>query len=71
MTAFDDMDPQAPVRAGRRDLLWVAQLQTAQLASEATLIKLRAAQRTNRVQLMQALGGSFDAQPPTATAIAR
>ena len=58
-------------KAGRRDLLWVAQLQTAQLASEATLIKLRAAQRTNRVQLVQALGGSFDAQPPTATATAR
>jgi len=58
-------------KAGRRDLLWVAQLQTAQLGSEATLIKLRAAQRTNRVQLVQALGGSFDAQPPTATAIVR
>ena len=54
-----------------RDLLAVAQLQTAQLASEATLIKLRAAQRTNRVQLVQALGGSFDAQPPTTTATMR
>lgn len=58
-------------KAGRRDLLWVAQLQTAQLGTEATLIKLRALQRANRVQLVQALGGSFDAQPPTATGIVR
>jgi outer membrane protein, multidrug efflux system len=48
-------------KAGRRDLLWVAQLQTAQLASEGNLIKLRSAQRTNRVRLYQVLGGSFDA----------
>jgi len=51
--------------AGRRDLLWVAQLQAAQIASEATVIKLRGAQRTNRVRLYQALGGSFDGVPPT------
>jgi outer membrane protein TolC len=51
--------------AGRRDLLWVAQLQAAQIASEATVIKLRGAQRTNRVRLYQALGGSFDGAPPT------
>jgi len=51
-------------KAGRRDLLWVAQLQTAQLASEANVIKLRGAQRTNRVRLYQALGGSFDAGIP-------
>jgi len=43
----------------------VAQLQTAQLASESNVIKLRGAQRTNRVRLYQALGGSFDAAPPT------
>ena len=54
-------------KAGRRDLLWVAQLQTAQLASESNVIKLRGAQRTNRVRLYQALGGSFDAAPPTVT----
>jgi NodT family efflux transporter outer membrane factor (OMF) lipoprotein len=48
-------------KAGRRDLLWVAQLQTAALAAEADLIKLNSAQRTNRVRLHQALGGSFDA----------
>jgi NodT family efflux transporter outer membrane factor (OMF) lipoprotein len=52
-------------KAGRRDLLWVAQLQTAQLASESNVIKLRGAQRANRVRLYQALGGSFDAAPPT------
>ena len=52
-------------KAGRRDLLWVAQLQTAQIASESNVIKLRGAQRTNRVRLYQALGGSFDAAPPT------
>ena len=54
-------------KAGRRDLLWVAQLQTAQLATESNVIKLRAAQRSNRVRLYQALGGSFDAVPPTIT----
>ena len=53
-------------KTGRRDLLWVAQLQTAQLATEANVIKLRGAQRTNRVRLYQVLGGSFDAAPPTA-----
>jgi NodT family efflux transporter outer membrane factor (OMF) lipoprotein len=52
-------------KAGRRDLLWVAQLQTAQLASESNVIKLRGAQRANRVRLYQALGGSFDASPPS------
>jgi len=52
-------------KAGRRDLLWVAQLQTAQLATEANVIKLVGAQRTNRVRLYQVLGGSFDAAGPT------
>lgn len=55
-------------KAGRRDLLWVAQLQATQLGSEGTVIKLRGAQRANRVRLALALGGSFDAAPPTATA---
>ena len=54
-------------KAGRRDLLWVAQLQTAQLATELNVIKLRGAQRTNRVHLYQALGGSFDKASPTVT----
>jgi NodT family efflux transporter outer membrane factor (OMF) lipoprotein len=52
-------------KAGRRDLLWVAQLQSVQLATQGNVIKLRGAQRTNRVRLYQALGGSFDAAPPT------
>ena len=53
-------------KAGRRDLLWVSQLQTGQLANEADLIKLASLQRVNRVQLYLALGGSFD-QVPAAT----
>ena len=52
-------------KAGRRDLLWVANLQTAQLATEANVIKLRGAQRANRMRLYQVLGGSFDGAPPT------
>jgi outer membrane protein TolC len=47
----------------------VAQLQTAQLATESNLLKLRGAQRTNRVRLYQVLGGSFDAAPPTTAAV--
>ncbi len=54
------------LEAGRRDLSWVSQLQTGQLANEADLIKLTSLQRVNRVQLYLALGGSFD-QMPAAT----
>jgi NodT family efflux transporter outer membrane factor (OMF) lipoprotein len=50
-------------KAGRRDLLWVAQLQTAALSTEADLIKLQSVQRVNRVRLHQVLGGTFDATP--------
>jgi outer membrane protein TolC len=50
-------------KAGRRDLLWVAQLQSAALATEADLIKLTSAQRVNRVRLHQVLGSSYDAFP--------
>lgn len=50
-------------KAGRRDLLWVADLQTAQLANEAAVIKLRGVQGANRIRLYLALGGSFDATP--------
>jgi outer membrane protein, multidrug efflux system len=53
-------------KAGRRDLLWVSNLQTAELASEADLIKLWGLQRRNRIRLYLALGGSFDATPSTA-----
>lgn len=45
--------------AGRQDLLWVAELQTGQLASQDALIRLRSAQRANRIRLYQALGGGF------------
>ncbi|MCG6877216.1 MAG: TolC family protein, partial [Betaproteobacteria bacterium] len=50
-------------KAGRRDLLWVAQLQTAQFITEANFIKLRSTQGANRIRLYLALGGSFDPTP--------
>jgi multidrug efflux system outer membrane protein len=50
-------------KAGRRDLLWVARLQSEQLATEAFVIKLRGAQGANRIRLHLALGESFDATP--------
>jgi outer membrane protein TolC len=46
---------------GRRDLLWVSALQTAELAVEGSVLELTTAQRVNRIQLHLALGGSFDA----------
>ncbi len=52
-------------KAGRRDLLWVSQLQASQLANEADLIKLTSLQRVNRVQLYLVLGGSFNPAPAT------
>lgn len=55
-------------KAGRRDLLWVAQLQTAQLEAELSLIKLKGAQRVNRVRLYQVLGGNFEAAPAVRSA---
>jgi outer membrane protein TolC len=51
--------------AGRRDLLWVSNLQTGQLATEADLVKLRGLQQVNRITLLLALGGSFDAVAAT------
>ena len=53
-------------KAGRIDLLWVAQLQTVQIANQEIVIKLRGAQRLNRVRLHQALGGSFERAPAVA-----
>jgi outer membrane protein TolC len=50
-------------KAGRRDLLWVGQLQTMALGTEADLIKLRGSLRTNRVRLHQVLGGGFEPVP--------
>ena len=49
--------------AGRRDLLWVSNLQSAQLGIEAVSVKLRGIQCTNRIQLLLALGGGFDKVP--------
>jgi hypothetical protein len=46
-------------QAGRRDLLWVEQLQTEQLAVESNVIQLRNAQISNRIQLHLVLGGSI------------
>jgi NodT family efflux transporter outer membrane factor (OMF) lipoprotein len=48
-------------KGGRRDLLWVSNLQTAQIDTQASVIRLRASQRVNCVQLHLAVGGSFDA----------
>jgi len=53
-------------QAGRQDLLWVSNLQTSQIGTEASLIKLRSLQRVNRVRLLLALGGSFEAAPAAA-----
>jgi len=53
-------------QAGRRDLLWVEQLQTEQLVVESNVIQLRNAQIANRIQLHLALGGSFDTAPSVA-----
>jgi outer membrane protein, multidrug efflux system len=49
--------------AGRRDLLWVSNLQSGQIATEAALIRLRGLQRVNRIRLLLALGGSYEAAP--------
>ncbi|MCG6870091.1 MAG: TolC family protein [Gammaproteobacteria bacterium] len=53
-------------QAGRRDLLWVEQLQSEQIGVESNVIQLRNAQIANRIQLHLALGGSFDAAPSVA-----
>ena len=49
--------------AGSRDLLWVSNLQTNQLGTEAELIKVRGLRHLNRIALLLALGGSFDTVP--------
>lgn len=50
--------------AGRRDLLWVSNLQALQLTIDAELIRLRAQRRLNRIGLYLALGGSAQADGP-------
>lgn len=52
--------------AGRRDLLWVSNLQTGQLSTEAELVKLRGLRQINRIKLLLALGGSFEEAPAIA-----
>ena len=47
-------------RAGQRDLLWVAQLQTAEFITAASVIKLRNARIINRIDLYLGLGANFD-----------
>ncbi|WP_319024692.1 TolC family protein [Microbulbifer hainanensis] len=58
-------------RAGKRDLLWVEQLQAEQLLVEANVIKLRNAQIANRIRLHLALGGSFEAAPAVVETVSR
>ena len=52
-------------------MLTVLILQTAQLATEANVIKLRNARLANTIDLHLALGGSFDAAPPGDTQTSR
>jgi outer membrane protein TolC len=47
-------------RAGKRDLLWVAQLTSDQFVAQASVIKLHTLLVANRIQLYLALGGNFD-----------
>ncbi|MEZ5463184.1 efflux transporter outer membrane subunit [Dokdonella sp.] len=47
-------------RAGKRDLLWVAQLQSAEFLTAASVIKLRSARIMNRIDLYLALGARFE-----------
>lgn len=49
--------------AGRQDLLWVVNLQSGWLSSEADLVKLRGLRQLNRITLLLALGGGFEATP--------
>ena len=53
--------------AGRTDLLSVLQLQTDEIATEQQVIALRNAQLANRIDLLLAVGASFDAAGAAAT----
>ena len=50
-------------KIGKRDLLWVANLQNAQLASESELIRDNALLCLNRIALLSSLGGGYDPNP--------
>ena len=49
--------------AGAGDLLTLLIIQSGQVTSQSNVIKLRAAQLANRINLHLALGGGFDAKP--------
>ncbi len=49
--------------AGRQDLLWVTYLEDNLITTQAELIKLHGTMHRNRIALLLALGGSFDATP--------
>ena len=57
--------------AGRIDLMWVGELQTAQIENQQDLITLVTQQRINRVRMYLALGASYDAEPAARVAAAR
>ena len=49
--------------AGRLDLLWVGELQAAQIGNQQSLITLQTMQRINRIRMYLALGSSYDVEP--------
>ena len=57
--------------AGRIDLMWVGELQTAQIENQQDLITLVTQQRINRVRMYLALGASYDAEPAARVAASR
>ena len=57
--------------AGRRDLLWVSQLQANALQTEGGVIRLGSTLLVNRVRLAQALGSSYDGEPAASVGMAR
>ncbi|APC05650.1 RND transporter [Polynucleobacter asymbioticus] len=50
-------------KVGKRDLLWVANLQNAQLTTDSELIRDNALLRLNRIALLSSLGGGYDSNP--------
>jgi outer membrane protein, multidrug efflux system len=57
---------QTQFKVGSTDLRFVSQRQLALQASQAALVRARAEQRVQRVNLHLALGGSFETRPSTA-----
>ncbi len=49
--------------AGNKDLLWVSNLQSNKLDTQAELLKVRGLRHLNRINMLLALGGSFDIAP--------